>query len=99
MKMSDQQVVALATNTPTIESNQNRNRNNQLIRSDKWDYVLSNLLFSTSIGFGFGLLTSLIFLRRRLFPVWLGIGFGFGKGYAEGDLVFRTNTGIRSVIV
>lgn len=72
---------------------------NVLIRNNKWDFVLSNLLIKAGMGFGFGLLTSLMLFKKRSFPVWLGVGFGFGRGYTEGDIMLRSNTGIRSVIV
>ena len=35
--------------------------------------------------------------KRRAFPVWLGVGFGLGRGYAEGDAIFRSNHGLRTV--
>lgn len=67
------------------------------ILNDKWDVVLSNMLVKTGLGFGVGVLGSVLFFRRRAFPVWLGIGFGLGRGYAEGDAIFRSAAGLRSV--
>ncbi|CCD22177.1 Mic10p NDAI_0A00170 [Naumovozyma dairenensis CBS 421] len=69
------------------------------ILNDKWDIVLSNTLVKVGLGFGVGVVTSVIFFKRRTFPVWLGIGFGAGRGYAEGDAIFRSSAGIRSVNV
>lgn len=63
--------------------------------NDKWDIVLSNMLMKVGMGFGVGVIASVIFFKRRTFPVWLGIGFGVGRGYAEGDAVFRSTSGIR----
>ena len=69
----------------------------QNLLNDKWDVVLSNALIKTGLGFGGGVLASILFFKRRQFPVWLGIGFGLGRGYAEGDAIFRSNHGLRTV--
>ncbi|EMG45860.1 hypothetical protein G210_3940 [Candida maltosa Xu316] len=69
----------------------------QNLLNDKWDVVLSNALIKTGLGFGGGVLASILFFKRRAFPVWLGIGFGLGRGYAEGDAIFRSNHGLRTV--
>ncbi|RCK67476.1 MICOS complex subunit MIC10 [Candida viswanathii] len=69
----------------------------QNLLNDKWDVVLSNALIKTGLGFGGGVLASILLFRRRSFPVWLGIGFGLGRGYAEGDAIFRSNHGLRTV--
>lgn len=66
------------------------------ILNDKWDVVLSNVLVKTGLGFGIGVLTSIVLFKRRAFPVWLGVGFGVGRGYAEGDAIFRSAAGLRS---
>lgn len=59
---------------------------------------MSNTLVKTGLGFGVGVVASVLFFKRRAFPVWLGIGFGIGRGYAEGDAIFRENkAGVRSV--
>lgn len=67
--------------------------------NDKWDIVLSNLFVKVGLGFGVGVVTSVILFKRRTFPVWLGIGFGAGRGYAEGDSIFRSPAGVRTVKV
>lgn len=70
---------------------------NRSILNDKWDIVLSNLVVKAGLGFGAGVFASVLFFRRRAFPVWLGIGFGVGRGYAEGDSIFRSHAGLRTV--
>lgn len=70
---------------------------NKSILNDKWDVVLSNMLVKTGLGLGVGIVGSVLFFKRRAFPVWLGIGFGLGRGYAEGDAIFRSAAGLRSV--
>lgn len=69
---------------------------NKSILNDKWDIVISNMIVKTGFGFGAGILASVIFFRRRAFPVWLGTGFGLGRGYSEGDAIFRSAAGLRS---
>ena len=69
----------------------------QNLLNDKWDVVLSNTLIKTGLGFGGGVLASILFFKRRAFPVWLGVGFGLGRGYAECDAIFRSNHGLRTV--
>ncbi|AET37269.1 Mic10p Ecym_1010 [Eremothecium cymbalariae DBVPG len=67
------------------------------ILNDKWDVVLSNLVVKAGLGFSVGVLASVLFFKRRAFPVWLGIGFGLGRGYAEGDAIFRSHAGLRTM--
>ncbi|KGK37755.1 hypothetical protein CAS74_002034 [Pichia kudriavzevii] len=54
------------------------------IISSAWDVALSNAIVKTGLGFG------------GAFPVWLGVGFGLGRSYAEADSVFR-EAGIRRI--
>lgn len=66
--------------------------------NDRWDVVISNTLVKTGLGFGAGVLASVVLFKRRSFPVWLGVGFGLGRGYAEGDAALRSPTaGVRTV--
>jgi len=69
----------------------------QNILNDKWDVVLSNTIVKTGLGFGIGVLSSVLLFKRRAFPVWIGVGFGLGRGYSEGDAIFRSNAGLRTV--
>lgn len=69
------------------------------ILNDKWDLVLSNVLVKAGLGFGVGVAASVLFFKRRAFPVWLGVGFGLGRGYSEGDAIFRSTAGVRTVKV
>ncbi|KAG5359176.1 MICOS complex subunit MIC10 [Yarrowia sp. C11] len=77
---------------------QTRKSASENLLNDKWDVVISNTLVKTGLGFGAGVLASVLFFKRRTFPVWLGIGFGAGRGVAEGDVIFReSDAGVRSV--
>ncbi|GMM48949.1 Mic10 protein [Pichia kluyveri] len=66
------------------------------IVSSAWDTAISNAIVKTGLGFGTGVLVSVLLFKRRSFPVWLGVGFGLGRGYSEADSVFR-DVGVRKV--
>ena len=94
--MSEQaQTQQPAKSTPSKDFNKNGSSVSTILDT-KWDIVLSNMLVKTAMGFGVGVFTSVLFFKRRAFPVWLGIGFGVGRGYAEGDAIFRSSAGLRS---
>ncbi|KAH3899534.1 probable Mitochondrial inner membrane organizing system protein AFR743W [Saccharomycodes ludwigii] len=84
--MSEQKIEEQVTATPS-----------SAILDNRWDVVLSNTVLKTSIGFAGGVIASVLFFKRRAFPVWIGIGFGLGRGYSEGDAIFRSSAGLRSV--
>jgi len=69
------------------------------ILDNRWDVVLSNTVVKTGMGFAAGAIASVLLFKRRAFPVWIGIGFGLGRGYSEGDAIFRSSAGLRSVSV
>lgn len=81
----------------TAESVASHETPSQSLLNDKWDIVLSNALIKTGLGFGGGVLASILLFRRRSFPVWVGVGFGLGRGYSEGDAIFRSSYGLRQV--
>lgn len=66
------------------------------IVSSAWDTALSNAIVKTGLGFGGGVVLSVLLFKRRSFPVWLGVGFGLGRSYSEADSVFR-EAGLRKV--
>ncbi|BFZ58071.1 Mitochondrial inner membrane organizing system component [Savitreella phatthalungensis] len=51
--------------------------------SDKWDLCLSNAIVKGGIGFGAGVIASVVLFRRRPWPVFTGLGFGLGQSYSE----------------
>ncbi|KOS14809.1 hypothetical protein Malapachy_1038 [Malassezia pachydermatis] len=53
------------------------------------DLCLSNTIVKTGIGFSAGVVLSVLFLRRRSWPVWLGTGFGLGAGYTDCERSFN----------
>jgi inner membrane organizing system protein 1 len=87
-------------NIPSLETNKvtvSSATPSSTLLNDRWDVVVSNTLVKTGLGFGAGVLASVILFKRRTFPVWLGVGFGLGRGYAEADSVLRSPVGLRTV--
>lgn len=66
------------------------------ILDNRWDQVLANGVTKTALGFAGGVVLSVLLKRKPGF-VFLGTGFGLGMAYAEGDAVFRSKAGLRSV--
>ncbi|GAA5856094.1 hypothetical protein JCM9279_002363 [Rhodotorula babjevae] len=59
------------------------------ILSAKTDLCLSNALVKAGTGLAVGIVASAILFRRRPWPVFLGLGFGAGQGYADCERVFN----------
>ncbi|KAI9567771.1 hypothetical protein HD554DRAFT_2106763 [Boletus coccyginus] len=55
----------------------------------KYDRCLADLLVKSGVGFGVGVLASVIFFRRRTWPIALSSGFGLGAAYADCDRSFN----------
>jgi len=53
------------------------------IHVETFDRFVANAIIKTGYGFGIGALSSITIFRRRLFPIYLGVGIGFG--YALSD--------------
>jgi MICOS complex subunit MIC10 len=51
----------------------------------QWDRAISSLLIRSGLGFGFGVIFSVLLFKRRAWPVWLGTGFGAGRAWEEAD--------------
>ncbi|VDB86405.1 unnamed protein product [Peniophora sp. CBMAI 1063] len=59
------------------------------IVSQKYDRCMADLLVKSGIGFGVGVVASVILFRRRGWPVALSTGFGAGMAYADCDRSFN----------
>ncbi|KAF8843443.1 DUF543-domain-containing protein [Paxillus ammoniavirescens] len=59
------------------------------IVSQKYDRCLADLLVKAGVGFGVGVVASVILFRRRTWPVALSTGFGMGAAYADCDRSFN----------
>ncbi|KAF8558687.1 DUF543-domain-containing protein [Imleria badia] len=57
--------------------------------AQKYDRCLADLLVKTGVGFGVGVLASVILFRRRTWPIALSSGFGMGAAYADCDRSFN----------
>ncbi|KAF8336871.1 DUF543-domain-containing protein [Cantharellus anzutake] len=55
----------------------------------KYDRCLADLIVKSGIGFGVGVVASVIFFRRRAWPIALTTGFGAGISYADCDRSFN----------
>ncbi|BGO94421.1 hypothetical protein NBRC10512_003795 [Rhodotorula toruloides] len=59
------------------------------VLSAKTDLCLSNALVKAGTGLAVGIVASAVLFRRRPWPVFLGLGFGFGQGYSDCERVFN----------
>ncbi|KIK96886.1 hypothetical protein PAXRUDRAFT_825484 [Paxillus rubicundulus Ve08.2h10] len=59
------------------------------IVSQKYDRCLADLLVKAGVGFGVGVVASVILFRRRTWPIALSTGFGMGAAYADCDRSFN----------
>ncbi|ESO90436.1 hypothetical protein LOTGIDRAFT_217865 [Lottia gigantea] len=53
------------------------------ILGQKWDRCLSDTAIKSVSGLGLGIVFSVIFFKRRIWPVAFGTGIGFGMAYAN----------------
>ncbi|KAF8173720.1 hypothetical protein BJ912DRAFT_859164 [Pholiota molesta] len=59
------------------------------ILGQKYDRCLADLLVKAGVGFGVGVVASVILFRRRTWPIALSTGFGAGAAYADCDRSFN----------
>ncbi|KAL9709242.1 Mitochondrial inner membrane organizing system component [Leucoagaricus gongylophorus] len=59
------------------------------ILGQKYDRCLAELLVKSGIGFSIGVVASVIFFRRRTWPIAFSTGFGVGGAYADCDRSFN----------
>ncbi|KAF9531065.1 hypothetical protein CPB83DRAFT_849261 [Crepidotus variabilis] len=55
----------------------------------KYDRCLADLLVKSGVGFGAGVVASVILFRRKTWPIALSTGFGAGAAYADCDRSFN----------
>ncbi|KAK7497951.1 hypothetical protein BaRGS_00010822 [Batillaria attramentaria] len=53
------------------------------VPGQKWDRCVSDTMIKFASGLGLGIVFSVIFFRRRPWPVAFGAGVGLGMGYAN----------------
>ncbi|KAJ3511449.1 hypothetical protein NMY22_g15644 [Coprinellus aureogranulatus] len=59
------------------------------IIGQKYDRCLADLIVKAGVGFGAGVVGSVILFKRRTWPIALGTGFGAGAAYADCDRSFN----------
>ncbi|KAJ8517171.1 hypothetical protein ONZ45_g5613 [Pleurotus djamor] len=59
------------------------------IVGQKYDRCVADLLVKAGVGFGVGVVASVILFRRRAWPVAMTTGFGAGAAYADCDRSFN----------
>ncbi|KAF9497502.1 DUF543-domain-containing protein [Pleurotus eryngii] len=59
------------------------------IIGQKYDRCIADLLVKAGVGFGAGVVASVILFRRRTWPIALSTGFGAGAAYADCDRSFN----------
>ncbi|KZT43271.1 DUF543-domain-containing protein [Sistotremastrum suecicum HHB10207 ss-3] len=59
------------------------------IVGQKYDRCLADLILKAGVGFGVGVVASVILFRRRTWPISLSTGFGIGAAYADCDRSFN----------
>ncbi|KAG6864270.1 hypothetical protein C0993_009135 [Termitomyces sp. T159_Od127] len=59
------------------------------IIGQKYDRCLADFLVKAGVGFSAGVVASVIFFRRRTWPIALSTGFGAGAAYADCDHSFN----------
>ncbi|KAF7505340.1 Mitochondrial inner membrane organizing system component [Endocarpon pusillum] len=61
----------------------------EALLNEKWDRAISSLLVRSGLGFGFGVIFSVLLFKRRAWPVVFGTGFGAGRAWEEADANFK----------
>ncbi|CAE6476748.1 unnamed protein product [Rhizoctonia solani] len=59
------------------------------IIGQKYDRCVADLIVKSGVGFGVGIVASVLLFRRRGWPVALSTGFGAGAAYADCDRSFN----------
>ncbi|KAK6177127.1 MICOS complex subunit Mic10 [Patella vulgata] len=53
------------------------------VLGQKWDRCISDSAIKTASGLGLGIVFSVVFFKRRPWPVAFGAGIGLGMAYAN----------------
>ncbi|KAI9596125.1 hypothetical protein BDF19DRAFT_422132 [Syncephalis fuscata] len=77
----------MASNPPE-DTKSNAVRSEDIV-VEKWDRCVAHTLVQTGVGLGVGIVASVLFFKRRAWPVTLGAGFGIGTAYTECQSIFR----------
>jgi len=59
---------------------------------NKWDHCLTDTSIKLASGLGLGIVFSVLFFKRRPWPVVFGTGVGLGMGYANCEHGFKRHS-------
>ncbi|KAJ7709444.1 hypothetical protein B0H17DRAFT_1028014 [Mycena rosella] len=59
------------------------------IIGQKYDRCMADFLVKAGVGFGAGVVLSVVLFKRRTWPIALSTGFGAGAAYADCDRSFN----------
>ncbi|CAL1710105.1 unnamed protein product [Somion occarium] len=71
------------------ESSTPKPTSSESIVAQKYDRCLADLIVKAGVGFGAGVVASVILFKRRGWPIALSTGFGAGIAYADCDRSFN----------
>ncbi|KAI8970158.1 hypothetical protein BDF20DRAFT_916008 [Mycotypha africana] len=69
-------------------SSENRVPSEEIL-SQKWDRAISNFVVKTGLGLSVGIVASALIFKKRLGPIALATGWGFGTAYADAERIFH----------
>ncbi|KAL1978942.1 hypothetical protein VTN31DRAFT_1801 [Thermomyces dupontii] len=74
---------------PTLPAARPTKPVSEALLNEKWDRAISSLIVRSAVGFGFGVVLSVLLFKRRAWPALVGLGFGAGRAWEEADASFR----------
>ncbi|VDK36851.1 unnamed protein product [Taenia asiatica] len=73
--------------------------NSEDVVGRKVDRCISDVLIKTGAGVSVGIIVSVLFARRRPWPLIFGIGFGLGMGISNCNSEFKQPLPLQSHII
>merc|ERR1711976_897997 len=83
LRLEEKVKMATAATTTIEETKATMPTRSEDILSQKWDNCVVNTSVKLAGGLVIGSVFSLLFFKRRMWPITFGVGSGFGMGYAD----------------